>query len=373
MSKFSKTVTRFVLFVACVATIVAAAYFFLADRQEQTTAQEPTNNPTPGETEPETPTTDLPGQKILATDYHVYQTFNNCAPAALSMALSYFEIKVGQEELADDLRPYHNLTGQNDDKSTPPDELATKAEEYGLITYFRPAGDIATLKKIIDLGLPIIVRTLLYPDQDYAHYRVVKGYDEVAGEIIQDDSLEGKNRRFTYQEFEKLWSPFNNAYLVLAKPEQQAAIEKVLAENLDEATAWQKAATAAENRLAENPADTNTKLNLAVANYYLGNFGAATAAFEQVSSTDRPKHFLWYQNEPIKAYFKLGHYDKVFSLTDEIFADGNKADSELYLLRGQSYLTQNKTDQARQEFEKAVFYNKNYLPAQKALASLEQD
>ena len=96
------------------------------------------------------------------------------------------------------------------------------------------------------------------------------------------------------------------------------------------------------------------------------------SAFEKVAA-NLPKHFLWYQNEPIKAYFKLGHYDKVFSLTDEIFADNNKADSELYLLRGQSYLAQDQKDEARAEFEKAVFYNKNYLPAQEALSSLDDD
>lgn len=372
MSKLFKNTPHLFLFIACLTAIIVAAYFFLFDRSTPIPEQEQTNNPLVSETSPETSKINPPNQKILSTDYHVYQTFNNCAPAALSMTLSYFGIEVSQEELADDLRPYHNLTGQNDDKSTPPDELATKALKYDLITYYRPAGNIDTLKQFIGLGLPIVVRTLLYPDQDYAHYRVVKGYDEVTGEIIQDDSLEGKNLRFSYQEFEKLWQPFNNAYLIIAKPEQQTTIEKILGENLNSTFAWQKAATLAQDKLAQNPTDINANLNLAVANYYLDNFEASVTAFEK-ASVSLPKHFLWYQNEPIKAYFKLGHYDKVFSLTDEIFADGNKADSELYLLRGQSYLTQNKTDQARQEFEKAVFYNKNYLPAQKALASLEQD
>ena len=310
-----------------------------------------------------------PNQKILATDYHVYQTFNNCAPAALSMALSYFGIENSQEELADDLRPYHNLTGQNDDKSTPPNELADKAREYGLVAYYRPAGEIETLKKIIDLGLPIVVRTLLYPDQDYAHYRVVKGYDDITSEIIQDDSLEGKNLRFTYQEFEKLWQPFNNAYLVIARPDQRVVIEKILGENLESTTAWQKAKASAQKILLEEPDNLTASLNLSVTNYYLGDYQGSVTAFEQ-TTTNLPKHFLWYQNEPIKAYFELGQYDQAFALTDKIFADGNKADSELYLLRGQSYLAQGKTAEARAEFEKAVFYNKNDRQAQSALEKL---
>ncbi|HNZ55499.1 MAG TPA: C39 family peptidase [Candidatus Paceibacterota bacterium] len=368
MSKFFKISIYLLLSIAGLAAIAAAIYFFLINRAEPTTYQKPADNLVPNKTNSQSQT----GQKILSTDYHVYQTFNNCAPAALSMALSYFGVNASQEDLANDLRPNHNLTGQNDDKSTPPNELAAKAKDYGLVAYYRPAGDIEKLKALINLDLPIVVRTLLYPDQDYAHYRVIKGYDGTTNEIIQDDSLEGKNLRFTYQEFERLWQPFNNAYLVIARPEQQAAIEKILGEDLTENIAWQKAVTLAQNQLNQDPTDINTNLNLAVANYYLGDFTGSVSAFEKVAA-NLPKHFLWYQNEPIKAYLALRQYDKVFALTDKIFADNNKADSELYLLRGQSYLAQDQKDEARAEFEKAVFYNKNYLPAQEALSSLDDD
>ena len=47
-------------------------------------------------------------QKILQNDYHVFQSFNNCAPAALSMALSYFGIQKSQEER---YRPYLGKSG----------------------------------------------------------------------------------------------------------------------------------------------------------------------------------------------------------------------------------------------------------------------
>ncbi|MBP7928137.1 hypothetical protein KAZ57_03250, partial [Patescibacteria group bacterium] len=59
-----------------------------------------------------------PTSKVLSSDYHIYQTFNNCGPAALSMALSYFDIMVSQQVLGQALRPYQNAKGDNDDKST---------------------------------------------------------------------------------------------------------------------------------------------------------------------------------------------------------------------------------------------------------------
>src|SRR3989344_7915758 len=37
--------------------------------------------------------------KTLENEYHVFQTFNNCGPASLSMIFSYFGINKSQKEL----------------------------------------------------------------------------------------------------------------------------------------------------------------------------------------------------------------------------------------------------------------------------------
>ena len=53
----------------------------------------PTSRPSP------TPTVVLlpiPEAKVLAGGSHLFQTFNNCGPAVLSMALSYYGIDVSQ-------------------------------------------------------------------------------------------------------------------------------------------------------------------------------------------------------------------------------------------------------------------------------------
>ncbi len=311
----------------------------------------------------------LPEKILLSSGYHVSQTFNNCAPAALSIALSYYDISVSQEILAKSLRPFNNLRGIDDDKSTPPQELAEEAEKYGLISYFRAGGDIETLKKILASGQPIIIRTLLNTNEDYAHYRVIRGYDERTKEIIQDDSYQGKDIRYTYEEFNKIWKPFNYAYLVIVKPEKKAEIEQVLGENLDPRLSWRKSRTIAKEQLMKNPGDTMARFNLSIAHYYLGNYKGATMELEKIGAT-LPRHTLWYQMEPIEAYFQIRNYDKVFKLTDGILNDKNKAYSELYILRGKSYMELQQSNLARAEFEKAVFYNINSKTAREALASL---
>jgi tetratricopeptide (TPR) repeat protein len=79
---------------------------------------------------------------------------------------------------------------------------------------------------------------------------------------------------------------------------------------------------------------------------------------------------LWYQIEPILAYQKLGKHDRVFEIIDNILNNGNKAFSELYQIKGEIYLEQGEADSARNEFETALKYNKNYQPAKDALSNL---
>ena len=80
---------------------------------------------------------------------------------------------------------------------------------------------------------------------------------------------------------------------------------------------------------------------------------------------------LWYQIEPIEAYYALGNYQRVFELTDNILGNYNRAFSELYLIRGEIYKLQGNAEQAKKEFEKALYYNENLQAAHEALQSFD--
>ena len=118
----------------------------------------------------------VPSQKVLSNGgYHIFQTFNNCGPAALSMALRFYGTNVSQAQLGQALRPYQIPGGDNDDKSVTLDELGEKAKEYGLIPYHRPMGNPQIVKQFIANDMPVIARTLTKPTEDIGHYRVIKG------------------------------------------------------------------------------------------------------------------------------------------------------------------------------------------------------
>jgi tetratricopeptide (TPR) repeat protein len=226
------------------------------------------------------------------------------------------------------------------------EELAKEAEARGFIAYHRPDGSPDILKNFISQGLPVIIRTWLEPGEDIGHYRVIRGYDENG--FIQDDSLQGKNLRYTVSRLNEIWKPFNYEYLVISTEE--------IADIPDSKTAWQNT----KNRLIiQSNLDMYDYFNLSVAEYYLDDYQASIDNFEKVES-QLPMRMLWYQIEPIQAYFRIGQYDRVMQLTEKILINHNRAFSELYDLRGQVYLKRNNSEAARSEFDKAILYNSNY-------------
>jgi len=311
----------------------------------------------------------LPTAKLLLNDYQIFETWNNCGPASLSMVLSYFGIQASQATLGQDLRPYQNPQGDNDDKDVTMDELANEARRFGLPAYHRPSGTIQLLKRFIASGLPVIADTLLAKGGDIGHFRVVKGYDDARQTLIQDDSMQGHNVRFSYADFNDMWTTYNDEYLVLAPKNARRRVEAILDADLSVNHAWREAVAMDGAALVKSPADVTSRLNLSVALYYVGRYQLAVAAFEQVQSR-LPARTLWYQIEPIEAYYKLGRYQKVLALTDAILTSGDRAFSELYILRGRIAQRKGHIQAARAEFQRAVYYNTNMKEARDALAAV---
>lgn len=312
----------------------------------------------------------IPDQKILSNgNYHIFQSFNNCGPASLSMALRFYGVNVSQQELGVALRPYQVPGGDNDDKSVTLEELAEKSKEYGFVPYHRPMGNPDLVKKFIANDIPVIARTWTKPNEDIGHYRVIKGYDELRGIFVQDDSLQDKNLEYSYSDFNEIWKKFNYEYLVLVPNDKQELAKQILGEDADEKSAWQRAVKNSEGELSQSPNDIYARFNLSVALYNVGDYQRSVGEFEKVEDLV-PFRTLWYQIEPIEAYYELGDYDKVFEITTKVLGNYNRAFSELYILRGKAYQKQGQTDAARQEFEKAVLYNKHLKEAQDLLSSI---
>lgn len=300
---------------------------------------------------------------------HVFQSFNNCGPASLSMLLSYSQINKTQNEIGLNLRPYQVPNGDNDDKSVTLEELAVEAENEGLLSYHRPNGSVELLKTFVANDIPIVVRTLLNTNDDIGHYRLVRGFDEQLQVVIQDDSLQGADVKISYLEFEKMWEVFSFEFLVAIPKEKKNIVEAILGENLDKNNAWMQALLKNKELLSKDPENIYYKFNISVSLSNLGRHQKAIKEFEEVESR-LSFRTLWYQIEPIESYYALGNYKRVFEITDKIINNQNRAFTELYILRGNIYKQQGNVQMANSEFEKAIFYNKNNLVAKETLENI---
>lgn len=353
--------------------IAFALYFFLSGGNPTLTAQferESATNTKQATDSGDMPSSELPSRKVIDGLSHVGQTFNNCSSVGLMIALSHWGIKDTQEAIAEATRPWNNPKGDNDDKSVTLYELADYAKaKYGLATYVRPNGTIELLKEFIANDIPVVARALMYPEDDIVHYRTVRGYDDARGIIIQSDGIGGPNVELSYKDWMHIWKDFNYSYLIVVPPEKQALVERILGDNANERAAWQNAKARAEEELSANPNNAIIHYNLVTANYYLGDYEGVVREFESIES-NLTRRKLWYQSEPIEAYFKLGNDDRVMELTEGIINDNNKSVSEMYVMRGKIFEKRGDTAAARAEYEKAVQYHKHYQPAKDALTAL---
>lgn len=311
-----------------------------------------------------------PGEKALLPQTRVaYQTFNNCGPATLSMILSYYDIRKSQKELGDEMRPYQHPQGDNDDKTIFPTEFVTWAEKFGLKAIYRPNGSLELVKLFLANEIPVVVKTWLRPNEDIGHFRIIRGFDEGAKVLIDDDSYFGPNRRLSYFDFMSMWQPFNYAYIPVYRPEKEEVVKAILGSEQDVEVAYWKAVNRAQKEMGLDPDNIYPIFNLSTSYYHVGEYEKSVAEFEKVESR-LPRRMLWYQIEPILTYKELGNYDRVFEISNWIFEHGNRAFSELYQIRGEIYLEKGDKGAAKHEFELALQYNKNFQPAKEALLRL---
>lgn len=304
-------------------------------------------------------------KKLLPPTSHIFQTFNNCGPANISMTLSFYGIKKTQKEIADEIRPIQHPKGKNDDKTVFPKEIVNYLKKFGLEAKYRVNGDVDLLKIFISNEIPVIVKTWLKKGGDMGHYRLIRGFGKTkrlfkeVEVLIIDDSYFGPNHKINYELFDSVWQPFNRAYIPVYKKEKEEVVREILGENWDEKIMYQEAVNRAKK--------DNNWFNLGTSYFALGEYGKAKEAFEKSREIGWPKRMVWYQIEPIKTYNKLGEYDQVFEMIQEVFESGNPVFSELYYERGLAYLALGEKEKAKSEFELALKYNKNFSPAKEAL------
>lgn len=341
----------------------------------------PTHTITPTATPEPTP---LPAQVQLSGIRHEYQKWNNCGPANLSMALSFWDWEGDQRPIASYVKPNPR------DKNVMPYELASFVEnETALEVIIRVGGTMETLKSFLAAGFPVIVEKGFEGagfDGWMGHYEVVTGYDDAQQQFTVQDSYIMADMPLEYEKLLNYWRHFNYTYLVIYPPEREQEVLDLLGAHADENYNTEMAAELASVEIFQTSgrdqffAWFNRGTNLVRLDDYAGAALAYDEAFKidaQLASSDpdtRPWRIMWYQTGPYWAYYYTGRYYDVMNLANFTIENMSEpAVEESFYWRALAREALGDLDGAIEDYKRALKWHPNWVLAQAQLDRLGVD
>ena len=249
-----------------------------------------------------------------------YQTWNNCGPATLALALRFWGWVGDQNTISDVLKP------EAQDKNVNIDELAWYVAQYlpNLQAEIRIGGDLASLKRFITNGYPVLIEGAFqlekpaWPGDDLwaAHYLLVTGYDEGAAQFTVQDSYYGPDRLVSFDQLRNDWKAFNNVYMVIFPQTGLQQVQTLFGADWQVSANQQNTIAEIQNQLAMNRNDVFAWFNLGSVLSALGDYPQAFDAFSMARQLGLPQRMLRYQFTPFDAAYKTGELSDLTQLVD---------------------------------------------------------
>lgn len=363
--------------------IVNATLTALAPNPTVTPPPPPNLTPSPSPIPSLTPTA-IPERVVLTGIRHEYQQFNNCAPANLSMAMSYWGWSGSQFDTRAYLRPSYQI----DDKNVNPFEIVEYVEQFTEYdALWRVGGDLDLLKRLVAGGFPVLIEKGLHPHDDawLGHYQTVAGYDDTRRQFMVYDSYEGPPEAYgvAYDFVGQFWRHFNFAYVVVYPPERADEVFSILGPQADPQVNFNHAANLAltEANSLSGREQFFAWFNRGSSLVYLGDYVSAAGAFDTAFSLyaalpleERPWRLLWYVDAPYAAYYNTGRYQDVIDLAYTALVNVDKPVlEETYYWRGMAKEALGDRAGAVEDLTRAFTLNPNSTPAGEALSGIQSE
>jgi hypothetical protein len=296
------------------------------------------------------------------------QTWNNCGPANITMALSYYGWTRDQAFAGDILKP------NREDKNVSPHELAEFVNERSDIKgLWRMGGSLNILRALIANEFPVIIeRGHMFEGYDWlGHYQTLVGYNDNQRTFVIYDSFLGEGIFESYDAVDQGWRDFNRAFVVVYDPAREARLMEILGDLAEPDLAATSAFNTAQEEARLNPQDAFAWFNMGTSLTALERYQEAAYAFDRATSIGLPWRMLWYQFGPLEAYFNEGRYDDVLKYVDNNLNNGGEYVEETYYWQGRVFAAQGRTGEAATAFRNALRHNSHYTAAQEALNALD--
>ena len=219
----------------------------------------------------------LPARADVGPMGHVWQSLNNCGPAAVVMALSTFGIEADQEEARLALRGPDVRRGMG---PGPVDPWVN--QRYGLRSVSRMNGTLDLMKRFVANGFaPMVTQWMQDPTiSRIAHWRTIRGYDDDRAVFYVNDPMLGANVPLSYDWFNANWQPFSYRWMVLYRPADAGRVQQIVGPDWTEAGMRDR--FYARAKADAHAQDTSSAwLAYGEAAYQDGWFAEAVAAFER--------------------------------------------------------------------------------------------
>lgn len=354
------------------------------DVSTETTAMEPTSEPTATATSSPTATptetaVPIPVSARLENFQHQFQDWNNCGPATMAMTMSYFGLALTQYDTAFYLKP------NPEDRNVSPYEMVDFVNEQTAFKAIERANGTAdTIKRLVAEGVPVILEIGIEPPGEYrwmgwyGHYLLVVAYDDTAEQLwvydswlgtslVPGENADSNGRALSYEELETYWPQFNRNYIAVFAPEKETAVHAIIGQDLDDTKMWQRNLATAQSDAISEPGNAFYWFNLGTVYNALERYEEAAAAFDQARAIGLPWRMLWYQFGPYEAYYQVGRYEDVILLADVTLKDRPYFEESFYY-RGLAHQALGNRIEAVKDFSAATKFNPYYEPAAQALA-----
>jgi hypothetical protein len=322
----------------------------------------------------------LPSLFALTGFNFEHQQWNNCGPATLTNALSYFGYASDQVRAADWLKPHY------EDKNVSPWQMAefvnTQVPEIPVYALYRYGGTLDMLKTLLFNGFPVIIESGYDPvsaGQGWmGHYLLIYGYDDDRQVFLTYDSYDGPELAYSYQHIQENWQHFNYVYIVPYLFDNQARLFEVLGSNADEYENLINTLTIASSEASLDTANPFAWFNIGSTLVMIADrlgedsyYQQAVLAYDNARNLGLPWRMLWYQFGMYEAYLAMGRYDDVIALANQKRDDGGgNYVEETFYYAGLAREAMGDTERAINNYTAVVNFNPNFHPAQERLNAL---
>jgi hypothetical protein len=306
-----------------------------------------------------------------------WQQWNNCGPTNITMGLSYFGYDQKQDPAARFLKPHI------EDRNVNPEQMVSFVNEVASVDYgldvkafYTVGGDLETLKTLLAADFPVIIEEGYEPpDHDWSgHYLLLTGYDDTQALFYAYDSFRGSGgyygREEAYDKVSNYWWQFSNTFIVLYPPARESEVMVILGDLAEPTQAYERVFTLAQERANLEPEVVWHWFNMGDALTHLGYYVEATNFFRVALDLGVDQRLLWYRHTPLEAYYRSGKFKDLAVLLQNVKLTTPYVE-EFYYYTGLMLASQGQLDDARAQFEEALFYNQNDHLSVKALEALE--